>query len=47
MSRLTTSWDYYVKLRNATDFKTLKQLVVSDKICQTLDKEVMYFINIC
>ncbi|GBO28882.1 hypothetical protein AVEN_13781-1 [Araneus ventricosus] len=45
-SRLTTSWDYYLKLRNVSDFETLKKLVVSDKICQTLDKEVMCFISV-
>lgn len=45
-SRLTTSWDYYLKVRNVSEFETLKKLVVSDKICQTLDKEVMCFINV-
>ncbi|GBM11927.1 hypothetical protein AVEN_209626-1 [Araneus ventricosus] len=45
-SRLTTSWDYYLKLRNVSDFETLKKLVVSDKICQTPDKEVMCFISV-
>lgn len=45
-SRLTTSWDYYLKLKNVKDFETLNQLLISDKICQTLDKEVMCFINV-
>lgn len=38
-SRLATSLDYYLKLRNVRNFQTLKNLVFSDKICQTLDKE--------
>ena len=31
-SRLTMSFDYYLKLRDATNFESLKQLIVSDKI---------------
>lgn len=45
-SRLTTSFDYYLKLRGVTDFETLKQLMVSDKLFQTLDKDTAAHINI-
>lgn len=30
-SRLATSLNYYIKLRNLTEFETLKQLVVFEK----------------
>ncbi|XP_055928536.1 uncharacterized protein LOC129959673 [Argiope bruennichi] len=45
-SRLMTSFEYYLKLRGVTDFETLKQLIVSDKLFQTLDKETPTCINI-
>lgn len=45
-SRLTTSWDYYLKLRNMSDFDTLKQLILSDKIFQRLDTEIVSNISI-
>ncbi|XP_071034250.1 uncharacterized protein, partial [Parasteatoda tepidariorum] len=45
-SRLTTSWEYYLKLRNVTDFKTLNQLIISDKLFQTLDRETATYISV-
>ncbi|GBM96046.1 hypothetical protein AVEN_111440-1 [Araneus ventricosus] len=45
-SRLTTSSEYYLKLRGVTDFETLKQLMVSDKLFQTLDRETAAHINV-
>ena len=45
-SRLITSWDYYLKLRKVLDFVTLKELIVSGKIYQTLNKETALFINL-
>ncbi|GBN07343.1 hypothetical protein AVEN_96605-1 [Araneus ventricosus] len=45
-SRLTTSFEYYLKLRGVTDFETLKQLMVSDKLFQTLDRETAAHINV-
>ncbi|GFT99420.1 DUF1758 domain-containing protein [Trichonephila clavipes] len=45
-SRLTTNFDYYLKLRKVTDFDTLKELIISDKMFQTLDREMAAHINI-
>ncbi|GFS58204.1 uncharacterized protein TNCV_4916131 [Trichonephila clavipes] len=45
-SRLTTHFEYYLKLRKVTDFDTLKELIVSDKMFQTLDRETAAHINI-
>ncbi|GFX67694.1 DUF1758 domain-containing protein [Trichonephila clavipes] len=45
-SRLTTNWEYYLKLRNASNFEVLKQLIVSDKIFSTLDKETASHISV-
>lgn len=45
-SRLTTSWNYYLKLRNVSDFKTLNHLIVSDKLFQTLDRETSSYISV-
>lgn len=45
-SRLTTSFDYYLKLREVSDFEKLKQLIVSDKMFQTLDKETASHISV-
>lgn len=45
-SRLTTSFDYYLKLREVSNFEKLKQLIVSDKLFQTLDKETASHISI-
>ncbi|GFX78532.1 DUF1758 domain-containing protein [Trichonephila clavipes] len=45
-SRLTTNFDYYLKLRKVTDFDTLKELIILDKMFQTLDRETAAHINI-
>ncbi|GFU60267.1 integrase catalytic domain-containing protein [Trichonephila clavipes] len=45
-SRLTTNWEYYLKLRNVSNFEVLKQLIVSDKIFSTLDKETASHISV-
>ncbi|GFS66876.1 uncharacterized protein TNCV_230571 [Trichonephila clavipes] len=45
-SRLTTNFDYYLKLRKVTDFDILKELIISDKMFQTLDRETAAHINI-
>ncbi|GFY28746.1 DUF1758 domain-containing protein [Trichonephila clavipes] len=44
--RLTTNFKYYLKLRKVTDFDTLKELIESDKMFQTLDRETAAHINI-
>nr|XP_042908182.1 uncharacterized protein LOC122271326 [Parasteatoda tepidariorum] len=45
-SRLTTSFDYYLNLRGVKDFETLKQLIVSDKLFRTLDRDTASHINV-
>ncbi|GBM61416.1 hypothetical protein AVEN_70776-1 [Araneus ventricosus] len=45
-SRLITNFDYYLKLRDVSDFESLKQLIVSDKLRQTLDRETASFISV-
>ncbi|GFV94093.1 integrase catalytic domain-containing protein [Trichonephila clavipes] len=45
-SRLTTNWEYYLKLRDVSNFEVLKQLIVSDKIFSTLDKETASHISV-
>ncbi|GFU94513.1 DUF1758 domain-containing protein [Trichonephila clavipes] len=45
-SRLTTNWEYYLKLRDVSNFEVLKQLTVSDKIFSTLDKETASHISV-
>lgn len=39
MTRLVTTFEYYCELRKAKDFETLKQLIVADKMFQTLDSD--------
>ncbi|GFX31255.1 uncharacterized protein TNCV_2027561 [Trichonephila clavipes] len=45
-SRLTTNFEYYLKLRKVTDFDTLKDFIVSDKMLQALDRETAAHITI-
>lgn len=45
-SRLTASFDYYLKLREVIDFESLKQLIVSDKLFQTLDRDTAAHISV-
>ncbi|GFV52089.1 uncharacterized protein TNCV_1324421 [Trichonephila clavipes] len=45
-SRLTTNWEYYLKLRDVSNFEVLKQLIVSEKIFSTLDKETTSHISV-
>ncbi|GFT70918.1 uncharacterized protein TNCV_4644511 [Trichonephila clavipes] len=45
-SRLLTNWDQYCNLRNVNDFNSLKELIVSDKLYETLDNETAVHINI-
>ncbi|GFX36816.1 integrase catalytic domain-containing protein [Trichonephila clavipes] len=45
-SRLTTNSEYYLKLRDVSNFEVLKQLIVSDKIFSTLDKETASHISV-
>lgn len=45
-TRLTNSWEYYLKLRKVSDFATLKELIISDRIFQTLDKDCGTHISI-
>ncbi|GBM33357.1 hypothetical protein AVEN_194959-1 [Araneus ventricosus] len=40
-SRLCASFDYYFQLRKVTDFGSLCDLIVSDRIFETLDRELM------
>ncbi|GBN29838.1 hypothetical protein AVEN_13767-1 [Araneus ventricosus] len=45
-SRLCASFDYYCQLRKVTDFRSLCDLIVSDRIFETLDRELMTHITI-
>ncbi|XP_035223264.1 uncharacterized protein LOC118196013 [Stegodyphus dumicola] len=45
-TRVTAMWENYVKSRGVTDFEGLNQLVVADKIYQTLDTETAVHIGI-
>ncbi|XP_042899321.2 uncharacterized protein [Parasteatoda tepidariorum] len=45
-SRLSTSWEQYCRLRNVQDLNSLKELIVSDKLYQSLDHETAMHINI-
>ncbi|GFT02988.1 integrase catalytic domain-containing protein [Trichonephila clavipes] len=45
-SRLCATFEYYCQLRNVNDFKSLCELIVSDKIMNTLDKELMSYMSI-
>ncbi|GBM09749.1 hypothetical protein AVEN_101796-1 [Araneus ventricosus] len=45
-SRLCASFDYYCQLRKVTDFKSLCDLIVSDKIFETLERELMTHIAV-
>ncbi|GFU01480.1 transposon Ty3-I Gag-Pol polyprotein [Trichonephila clavipes] len=44
--RLLSNWDQYCNLRNVNDFNSLKELIVSDKLYETLDNETAVHINI-
>ncbi|GFS77059.1 uncharacterized protein TNCV_3756991 [Trichonephila clavipes] len=45
-SRLCATFEYYCQLRNVNDFKSLCELIVSDKIMNALDKELMSYMSI-
>ncbi|XP_035228501.1 uncharacterized protein LOC118200645 [Stegodyphus dumicola] len=45
-SRLSANFQYYCQLREVNDFDALCQLMISDKLFQTLDKETATYINI-
>ncbi|GFW87257.1 integrase catalytic domain-containing protein [Trichonephila clavipes] len=45
-SRLCATFEYYCQLRNVNDFKSLCELIVSDKIMNTLDRELMSYMSI-
>ncbi|GFS73650.1 uncharacterized protein TNCV_2246731 [Trichonephila clavipes] len=45
-SRLITNWQYYLKLRKVSDFDKLNDLIVSDKIFISLEKEVASHISV-
>ncbi|GFT13488.1 integrase catalytic domain-containing protein [Trichonephila clavipes] len=45
-SRLITNWQYYLKLRKVSDFDILNDLIVSDKIFSSLEKEVASHISV-
>ncbi|GFV81299.1 integrase catalytic domain-containing protein [Trichonephila clavipes] len=45
-SRLITNWQYYLKFRKVSDFDNLKDLIVSDKIFSSLEKEVASHISV-
>ncbi|GBM81225.1 hypothetical protein AVEN_236435-1 [Araneus ventricosus] len=36
VSRLTSTWEYYCKLRKVEDYESLKELIISDKLFQAL-----------
>ncbi|GFW63694.1 uncharacterized protein TNCV_4329821 [Trichonephila clavipes] len=45
-SRLSMNWDQYCNLRNVNDFNSLKELIVSDQLYETLDNETAVHINV-
>ncbi|GFV92429.1 DUF1758 domain-containing protein [Trichonephila clavipes] len=45
-SRLCATFEYYCQLRNVNDFKSLCELIVSDKIMNTLDRELLSYMSI-
>ncbi|GFX04291.1 integrase catalytic domain-containing protein [Trichonephila clavipes] len=45
-SRLITNWQYYLKLRKVSDFDNLNDLIVSNKIFSSLEKEVASHISV-
>lgn len=45
-SRLSATFEYYCQLRNVKDFKSVCELIVSDKIMSTLDRELMTHISV-
>ncbi|XP_035205028.1 uncharacterized protein LOC118179983 [Stegodyphus dumicola] len=45
-TRLNSMWSYYCKLRGATDLETVNQLVVVDRLMETLDTETATHIGI-
>ncbi|XP_055936891.1 uncharacterized protein LOC129966488 [Argiope bruennichi] len=45
-SRITSMWVYYCKSRGASDFETVNQLIVADKMFQTLDSETATHIGV-
>ncbi|GFX60323.1 integrase catalytic domain-containing protein [Trichonephila clavipes] len=45
-SRLITNWQYYLKLKKVSDFDNLNDLIVSDKIFSSLEKEVASHISV-
>ncbi|KFM77752.1 hypothetical protein X975_01402, partial [Stegodyphus mimosarum] len=45
-SRLSATFEYYCQLRKVSDFKSLCELIVSDKIFGSLDRELMTHIAI-
>ncbi|GFU97682.1 integrase catalytic domain-containing protein [Trichonephila clavipes] len=44
--RLIINWEYYLKLRKVSDFVNLNDLIVSDKIFSSLEKEVASHISV-
>ena len=46
MSRLKGTFQYYCQLRNVNDFKSVCELIVSDKMFNTLDKDLMTHISV-
>ena len=45
-SRFTAEFAYYCQLRRVSDFKSLCELIVSDKIFETLDRDLMAHIGV-
>ncbi|GBN85711.1 hypothetical protein AVEN_22818-1 [Araneus ventricosus] len=45
-SRLATVWEQYCTLRDVKDLETLKELIVSDKLYQSLDQETSTHVNL-
>jgi len=46
VSRLSANFQYYCSLREVNDFESLCQLIISDKLFQTLDRETSSYINV-
>ncbi|GFS36160.1 retrovirus-related Pol polyprotein from transposon opus [Nephila pilipes] len=46
VSRLTSMWLYYSKLRGANDFESVNQLIIADKMFEMLDSETATHIDV-
>lgn len=45
-SRLRANWDFYCELKKVSDFESLKELIVSDRLLSALDSETRSYVKI-